>query len=290
MDFSVFKISIKKVKYFIHSYLLPTFHILLHQKDLNMIKQLHNKHFGPAVIIANGKTAKIFLNDENLPSEISQATLFGVNDYLLHTSNKKDLHFYTLADPLYFMTHLTIEETSKYEDKDLKMNAEEWEILRTDISKLFKFLNEKKMTCFYPYTYNIETIKSTFPNINFVAFAGSTSYISKNYHNPRRVTGTPPMVAYMSIVIAHYLGFNPIYITGFDNNAFQSLERIIGTSKFKYNYSHWYDNQREPYFKVTSDSVDEILLHAAVIHRQHKKISKTINIVDLNHETLNFNG
>lgn len=145
------------------------------------------------------------------------------------------------------------------------------------------------MTCFYPHTHSIREIKSVFPNINFIAFGASTSYVSKNYRNPRWVIGTPPMVAYMSIVIAHYLGFKPIYIAGFDNNAFQSIERIVGTSKLKYNYSHWYENVSNPNFKVTSDSIEQILLQAAAIHRKHKEISKALNVIDLNPETLNFN-
>lgn len=93
MDFSVIKLFLYKIKYFLISYLPPIAQLMLRQNRLSKIKELHNKYSGPAVIVANGKNVKIFLENEHLPKDTREATIFGLNDYLRHSSNKTSLHF-----------------------------------------------------------------------------------------------------------------------------------------------------------------------------------------------------
>jgi hypothetical protein len=91
----------------------------------------------------------------------------------------------------------------------------------------------------------------------------------------------------MAIAIANYIGFESIYIAGFDNNTWKTLSRNPTSRRLEYTYSHFFSEptsltQRE----LESYTTSELLGSAASIHRIHEAMKEEIQFINLDNSSL----
>jgi hypothetical protein len=92
--------------------------------------------------------------------------------------------------------------------------------------------------------------------------------------------GWQTMTAYVSISIASYLGYDEIYIAGFDNDSFKTVQRV--GEHIEYYFSHFYD--ASPVRIKTKESITELIDLTSQILRLHERA----NVINLDKDNLSL--
>lgn len=159
-----------------------------------------------AFVFANGPS----LNKINLEKVKNYQKQFGyklicVNSFIGKFSSKIIPDYYVLSDPVYF--GYSEELISKERQEELKIDL--------------KIIEEHNITVFVPLQFldrfNLKTQVYYFNDFELKWFNNNIVDITK----PRSYLS---MTAYKALAISTFLGFKNIYISGFDNNWFKSIE------------------------------------------------------------------
>ena len=86
------------------------------------------------------------------------------------------------------------------------------------------------------------------------------------------------MTAYVAVSVALYLGFEKIFLAGFDNDSWRSITSGTNEGYINYQFPHFYTEPASFMNKFTSDmDAASFMASAASIYRLHRRI-KTVNL------------
>lgn len=158
----------------------------------------------------SNKKAFVFANGPSVnkldPEKINgfNYDIFCVNGFLFSEFSKKvHPNYYILSDPSYF-------NGAKGNDsqRNIKLN-----------NKLLEKIDNNKITLFAPLEHlNLCKVKYKY------GFNDVENIFSNNVYNITKPRSYRSMTAYKALAIACFLGYEEIYICGFDNSYFQNLE------------------------------------------------------------------
>ena len=223
-----------------------------------------------------GRKAFVFANGPSLdildPSKIliyqkdADFDVFAVNSYINSAfSEIVKPNYYVLSDPVYF-GHNTTKHTPEVMQEAL-----------TAVDKVKKI----GATVFVPTKYY-----QTFFYKKKYAFCDAESVFSDNVSDITKPRGFQSMTAYKALSIACFLGYDEIYIAGFDNNYFKTLE-VDKNNLIYYCNSHFYAPTAKnllPAIGWGSD-IGEILYDLHFLFRDLKKFSDK-HIINLDENSL----
>jgi hypothetical protein len=226
---------------------------------------------------AVGKNAFVFANGPSLnkldPRKIKAHgfDIFAVNRYLLSSFGKiATPTTYILSDPIYFN-----------EDENIKLTTKQLK-LAEEVEPVKKILNENNITTFIPMgCLSKSSLK------NKIGFCDIQNEFSKNVCNILKPRGYMSMTAYKALAIALYLGYDNIYICGFDNDNFKRINVNINNNMF-YKDEHFYDltgSTANIEFSDYADSVGDILYRWHFLFSDLSKFPSN-NITVLDEESL----
>tara|TARA_B100000674_G_scaffold43318_1_gene30063 strand:+ start:287 stop:1081 length:795 start_codon:yes stop_codon:yes gene_type:complete len=242
---------------------------------LTRTTSLANTKSGKALIMANGSRLLPTIKKAREDGfDFSSVSIFAINNYILH-QNLVALSpdYYVLIDPDYFAFELT--------DNDLQRAAEgnhcslkDSEYILNEAQKVsLRVFNSKTMSVFIPSS-QFHKVRSS----NIYPFNSSCSPASSNIYNITRTLSWRPMTGYVAISIALYLGFDEIYLAGFDNDSWRTIASGSNPGTLNYQFPHFYTEPSSFMNKYTSDmDAACFMASAASIYRLHRRI-KMINL------------
>ena len=240
-----------------------------HARSLAKTKKLKKSQTGPALVVANGTRLKEGLNAgyEKYP-ELEDAKVMCINHFILHqklVNLRPD--YYLLLDPLYFNQDFSDENIEKWAElshtsiEDCKNDM----ILSAKVRDLV--FNDLSMKLFVPQAHC-----KNFSRKGLYAISGSTSTASRNFTNITKTLGWRTMSAYVALSIVKYLGHNPIYVAGFDNDSWRSIKLDPITKWTAYEFRHFYP-EGDLAMRLTDAKPHQFLASAASIHRLQKQMT-----------------
>jgi hypothetical protein len=273
LDLPVRKIALSKAQKLIKTYLKDRLLSIRYKNEFKKTKKLRDSQHGPALVMANGRRLKDGLEAgfERYP-DLVNAKVMSINHFILHKNIVEvNPDYYLLLDPLYFNEDFSEDFIAKsaregdcsFEDaqKDIFLSKKIKDLVVSDLSmKLFVPVGQHKK----------------FDRDEVFPILGHTSTASKNYIDITLTLGWRTLSAYVALSIAKYLGHNPIYTAGFDNDSWRSITFDRGTNKTKYEFRHFYP-EGSLSSRYTDTKPHELLASAASIHRLHEHI-KVINL------------
>lgn len=197
--------------------------------------------------------------------------LFGVNSFVL-LENKVIPDFYVLSDPAFFGDFRYVNEKRKEE-----------------IVKTVKILSEQKIPLFVPINFAKIIKKSNIFRQNDIFFFNDFEFLwfNKNVSNILLPRAYQSMTAYKAISIALYMGFEKIYICGFDNNWFKFIE-VNKENKIMYINEH-FKNQADDGVRIVpsweAKNLGELLHGFAMLFYDLYKFPRD-KIINLDKESL----
>ncbi|MGJ0353774.1 6-hydroxymethylpterin diphosphokinase MptE-like protein [Aliarcobacter cryaerophilus] len=189
-------------------------------KELLNTKKLHNTMFKTnAFVFANGPSlSKIDLEKIKNLQKNEDYKVFCVNSFIRSFDQVIIPDYYILSDPVYFGEDIDLLKPGRYEE------------LQEDLEKIEKY----KITLFIPVQFKAFVDKKKI-DTKIYYFNDYEFFWSNNVVDILKPRSYLSMTAYKAIAIASYLGFNKIYICGFDNNWFKTIEVDENNSLFYYN-------------------------------------------------------
>jgi hypothetical protein len=214
-------IKIKLIKLFLYFK-----YNVLEKQIINKTKKLHNSKKGKKVFVfANGPSLQKISPHKIQKYKKNGYDLIAINSYISSIfSQYINPDYYVLADPGYF---------SDYNSNPKHFTSERIMGIQNDIQKI-KNINS---VLFIPIQYyeNIQHDKK-------LAFINFRDPFSSNVSLITKPPGYTTMTAYIALSIACYLGYSEIYIAGFDNSWFKSIEIDVNNEMYLSN-NHFYDNK-----------------------------------------------
>ncbi|OHD63450.1 MAG: hypothetical protein A2096_16280 [Spirochaetes bacterium GWF1_41_5] len=229
------------LRYRIHSLLAclkyNMFFVWPGQKQLKTTALLRNS--------ARGKSAFVFANGPSLarlnPEKIARLQkqgydIFAINSYLRSSFFKIAApDYFLISDPAYFGDY-------RYLSKEQLAGNGMQEAL-ADLAELKKY---PEIRLLIPIRYY-----SKIKHENIICFNDSEYLWGSNVNDLTRVRGYSSMTAYKSLAAACHLGYDKIYICGFDNNYFKHLF-VNKKNEMFYRDEHFYDLDNPLIWKVHS--------------------------------------
>tara|TARA_B110000259_G_scaffold79434_1_gene93036 strand:+ start:6242 stop:7159 length:918 start_codon:yes stop_codon:yes gene_type:complete len=261
--------------FFFIKYSIKTLIISKHFKDTKALKDsFKNKN---AFVLANGPSLKkIDLEKIKQRQKEFKSKVICVNSFIGKLNSKLIPDFYVLSDPVYFGLdqELHTEETLK----EIKIDLE--------------LIEKNNITLFIPLKFknklNIKTNVYYFNDIELRRF-------NKNIIDITRPRGYLSMTAYKALSVACYLGFKKIYIAGFDNDYFKTIE-VDKENRIYYKEEHYIEqgSSGKHLFSSSeglkqnqntqSENLGKLLLSLSYLFSDLDKFPK--NIINLNEESL----
>lgn len=245
-------------------------HILPNRIVLKNSSRLFGSKKGKsAFVFANGPSMNIL--DPNKIKEYCQKgyEVFAVNSYI--NSNFGAIvtpNYYVLSDPAHFGVSLNL-----LSDNRKKEVAE-------DLDKI----KNLGVELFVPAQFYHRVA-----GINKYPFCDSENLFSKNVSDILKPRGYVSMTAYKALSIACYLGYDKIYICGFDNNYFKSL--VVDSENNLY-YMNEHFNECEKSLKVLhkirkdeGENIGELLYNHHLLFKSLDKFCKE-SIINLDTNSL----
>jgi hypothetical protein len=207
--------------------------------------------------------------------DVRGAKKFCINNYVLYSDLIGiDPDYYLLLDPSFFIDEASLNEdliAKAALDGHCTIEDAETE-LRRALEVKTKISNNPNIKLFVPYT----RLNLFAKNSNVYGILGATNTAANNIVDITKTLGWRSMSAYVAISIATYLGHNPIYIAGFDNDSWKSISWDREKNETLYNFKHFYPEVS--FFERRTDMcVHEMLSSASSINRLQSKL-KVINL------------
>ena len=199
-------------------------HLLLNLPVLRKTKKLQNSKRGTrAFVFANGPSVRKLSPEKVRSFQQEGFDIFAVNSYFHSEMSKVVLpDYYVLSDPAYFGHTVGLSDQRKQEAAN-------------DLSKII----ENNCVLFVPTEFY-----STLDYSNKYAFCDAENIFSSNASDITRPRGYLSMTAYKALSIACFLGYESIYICGFDNNYFKTFVSDIDNRLYIEDV-HFYDSTRQ---------------------------------------------
>jgi hypothetical protein len=255
------------------------------RKSNGRIRRYKKSSSGQILVLASGPSLSDSIQKWNKIKKNRESFVMGINNQILY-EEELGIRFthYVLADPFYF-EDFDYQSAQKQAGYSERYTQEEYEKERAECLKVLSILSSRKIECYVPYW--AEEFCSKMKLNEFRIFCDRARASSNNLTDPSRTLGIRPLTGYMGIAIANYIGFESIYIAGFDNNTWKTLSRNPTSRRLEYTYSHFFSEptsltQRELEFDTTS----ELLGSAASIHRIHEAMKEEIQFINLDDSSL----
>lgn len=240
-----------------------TRYILPKRKSLHELKKLKNSKKGKsAFVFANGPSLANLSFEKVSKYQNEGFDVFAVNSFI---SNQKNFipNFYVLSDPAYFRRDIIETALKKRVEADLDL------------------INKHKITCFLPFEFdgkkNLE---------KFYYFNDAECLTFNNFSNPLIPRSFFSMTAYKALLISIYLGYDKVYISGFDNDYFLGINNNE-ENEVSLLDKHFYvkDIDRKLIKSIGFNSIKDVLLDSYWLFYFLSKFSK-YNIVNLDKKGL----
>ena len=274
LDLPLARILIRKNLNIFRSFLRDSYYQFLYHKEFDKTRTLRDSRKGDtALILANGTRLIDGIKNgrQNFP-QILSADVFCINHYILHedlVGVKPD--YYLLMDNDYYsqssseQSILSAMNGNHCSRADAKMILDSANLVR---EKVFNLTDVK---VFIP----VKKFKH-YCRHNIYPINGVCSPAVNNFSDVTRTLSWHCMTGYMAISLAIYLGYTDIYLAGFDNDSFKSLEFDRESMSYQYDYSHFYSEPSSFSNKSTSSlQLSELLSEMSLIFRMHSKCNFT---------------
>ena len=206
------------------------------------------------------------LNAEKVKEYLLQGfDLLAINSYVLSEFAKiAPPTLYLLSDPVHFgkLLHMVIPEK------------------REEVSRVFDLVSSLNIPLFCP----IEFYKLSYDKVYY--YNTYSDYFSNNVSDLTKPHGFLGMTAYRALSAAVYMGYDVIYICGYDNDWFKSI-KIDDNNEIFYTNKHYY-NITGHNLKVKgtdSNSLGELLYQYHFLFKHLEKF-KNYNIYNLDKDSL----
>ena len=242
---------------------IKTLFISKHFKKTKFLKNKFKNH--NAFVLANGPSLKkIDLSKIKKRQEDFGDKVLCLNSFLGKLSSKLIPDFYVLSDPVYF-------------GLDIELHGE---ITLKEIKKDLELIEKHKIPLFIPFKFkdnlNINTDVYYFNDVELRRFNKNVTDLTK----PRCYKS---MTSFKSLAIACYLGFKKIYISGFDNNYFKSVE-VDEKNELSYLENHAFKQGDSDKFTFNKINLGIFLLSQSYTFSDFYKFPK--NIINLDKDSL----
>lgn len=212
-------------------------HVASQRKAAARTRAYSGKYGGrSAFVFSNGPSLKLL--DAKKIARLQHERgmhVFGVNSYWLSDFGREaKADFYVLSDPCHWdgslseseLHHLAVEERS------LRQKA-----FGADVDLLWRELREdSRVELFVPFhQYGRKKHPRQF------AYCDSVSIYGRNVKNILRPLNYVSMTAYKALSIACYMGYEKIYIAGFDNSFFKAIH-VNKNNEVEFQYVHGTSN------------------------------------------------
>jgi hypothetical protein len=265
---SIAKIITYRCQKKIHTTLHYWIDKIINRHEYERLVKLRNSMKGRnAFVFANGPSLTI-LNPKKIHT--TGYDIFAVNGYLWSDFSKtaKPSH-YVLSDPICF-------ESIKKNHISTTNNdlPEKYLLLLSELSK-------NDISLFIPMKY----IKSTKPNNKTFGFCDIENELSPNITDITKPRGYLSMTAYKALAVALYLGYDKIYICGFDNDYFKHLESNKENEIF-YIDKHFFDSGKKINALGIAGSIGDYLYRDHFLFKHFSKFPSN-SIYNLDTKSLN---
>ena len=223
-----------------------------------------------AFVFANGPSLnKVDLNKVKQLQQNSGNKVICVNSFISKLSHKLIPDYYVISDPVYFGFDQELHSKTVY--KDVKEDLDLIEKYNVTVFIPLKFKNNFKINTKIYYFNDMEIRRF---NRNITDITKPRSYLS--------------MTAYKALAIAYYLGFKKIYISGYDNNYFKTIE-VDKNNKIYYNENHAFKQDDNNQYNIDQHyslnmKLGKFLLDLSYLFLDLYKFPK--NIINLDEESL----
>lgn len=244
---------------------------LLKSTLINKSKSFKNIKKGKKVFVfANGPSLNKISPEKIKKFKENNYEIIAINSFISSKfSEYIDPDFYVLADPGYFSDYKL---NSNHFDKNRIIG------IQSDLEKIKK----TNTSLFVPIQYyNFLDYDKKYPFINFRdPFSSNVSSITKP-------AGYTTMTAYIALSIACYLGYNEIYIAGFDNSWFKSI-CVDENNEMFFSNVHFYDENKKKLEKVSKADGENLGHYLFINHFLFKDLIKFKKhpIINLDPESL----
>jgi hypothetical protein len=285
LDLQLRKLVKRKIRGILSNFVMDSLTHVKIRKSNGRIRRYKKSSSGQILVLASGPSLSDSIQKWNKIKKNRESFVMGINNQILY-EEELGIRFthYVLADPFYF-EDFDYQSAQKQAGYSERYTQEEYEKERAECLKVLSILSSRKIECYVPYW--AEEFCSKMKLNEFRIFCDRARASSNNLTDPSRTLGIRPLTGYMGIAIANYIGFESIYIAGFDNNTWKTLSRNPTSRRLEYTYSHFFSEptsltQRELEFDTTS----ELLGSAASIHRIHEAMKEEIQFINLDDSSL----
>ena len=212
------------IKEFFATYVLSVgyyiLYILPQRDELKRTKELKNTKKGKkCFVFANGPSMNLLDVKKIEKYQKLGLDVICMNSYIISKMAEKVVpNYYVLSDPLSFCV-------KKEEIPDDLLEIQK---------KQIKILNDLKIPVFIPAEYSIFNLFN-----NYYIFYNFGNRF-KLYVDPTKPRGYPTTTAHKALTIACYLGYDEIYICGFDHDFFKNLT-VDENNNTYFLTNHYYD-------------------------------------------------
>lgn len=285
LDLQLRKLIKRKIRGILSNFVMDSLTYVKIRNSNGRIRRYKKSSSGQILVLASGPSLGDSIKKWNKIEKTGESYVMGINNQILY-EEELGIRFthYVLADPFYFedFDYPSAQKQAGYSER---YTQEEYEKERAECLKVLSMLSSRKIECYVPYW--AEEFCSQMKLNDFRIFCDRARASSNNLTDPSRTLGIRPLTGYMGIAIANYIGFESIYIAGFDNNTWKTLSRNPISRRLEYTYSHFFSEptsltKRELEYFTTS----ELLGSAASIHRIHEAIKEEIQFINLDDSSL----
>ena len=235
-------------------------HIFPQRNEVQRMKKLNGIREGKqCFVFANGPSMNLLDSKKILKYQQSGFDVICMNSYIISDMAKMIIpDYYVLSDPASFFASNRLISDDVMETQE-KQN---------------KVLNELNIPLFMPAEYsNLNLFKNYYIFYNF----GNRF---KSYVNPLKPRGYPTTTAHKALTIACYLGYDEIYICGFDHDFIKNI--LVDENNNPYFLiNHYYDPEIKT--KITHETGKNVSILLWEQHQLFKNLErfKKYNIINL---------
>lgn len=262
-EIPLYRIVVHRFKYHLKRILYYIVDRVRYNRDYKYLKTIKGS--------AEGKSVFVFANGPSLssldPNKVSNLGLdvFAVNGYLWSDFSK-------VVSP----THYVLSDLISFSPKMDHVYTEEQKELARKFKKLQVEISEKNIQLFVPMKFLNKTLTK-----NKIGFCDIENTMSNNVENIGSPRGYLSMTAYKALAISLYLGYDNIYICGFDNDYFKMLEADENNDLYFYD-KHFFDSGNKRYLKDlrSVENVGDFLFkdHFLFLHLEKFSSDRIVNL------------
>jgi hypothetical protein len=285
LDLRLRKLIKRKIRGILINFAIDYLTYIKIRKSAARIRRYKNSKSGQILILASGPSLGESIQKWNKIKKNQDSFVMGINNQILY-EEELGVRFthYVLADPFYFedFDYASAQRQAGYSDR---YTQAEYERERAECLKVLNILSTREIECYVPYWAENFCYQMKLNGLRI--FCDRARVSSNNLTDPSRTLGIRPLSGYMGIAIAHYIGFETIYIAGFDNNTWKTLSRNPTSRRLEYTYTHFFSEPTSlTHRELESCATSELLSSAASIHRIHEAMKKEILFINLDDSSL----